>query len=250
MRNYLMIYSEFIQMYDSINNNSESAIELVKKLLKNSYLELFKEKPSNIFTYTINKKNISDLEELQNKILMTNATKSKQEKDGDKQKNKDKAQIIKEYVNLIDNIKQLIKTLNKLVKSGYPDLQNLSLQIEDSQAKDKISNKNLEALIEEYIEIKKNFQKSIKEGYEKYPLLRLFYGEQFIILNESIKDSNNINENVLYLINSVALNMINNTKIDFKYQPDINVFENINSYLNKLFQKNNVWKKYIKKIEF
>ena len=240
MQDYLKTYGEIIQMYDSFNNNSESAIQMVEKLLKNSSLNLFKDKLTNLFTYTINKKNINDLEELRNKILMTNANKTKQEKDGDKEKDKDKAQITNEYKNLIDNIKQLNKTLNNLIKSGYPDLQNLSLQIEDSQAKDKTNNKNLEKMIEEYIDINKNFQKSIKEGYEKYPLLRLFYGEQFIKINESIKDSNNINDSVLHLINSVALNMINDVKIDFKYQPDNNVFENINSYLMKLFEKNNV----------
>ena len=237
MQDYLKTYGEIKEMYDSIENNKESTIELVENLLKNSSLELFKNKESNSFIYTINKKNINELEELRNKILMTNANKAKQEKekDGKKKKDKDKAQITKEYINLIDNIKQLNKTLNNLVKSGYPDLQNLSLKIEDSQAKNKKNNKNLEKMIEEYMEINKNFQKSIKEGYEKYPLLRLFYGEQFIKLNEAIKNSNNLDENILHLINSVALNMIKKTKIDFKYEPQKNVFENINAYLVKLF---------------
>ena len=242
MQDYLKTYGEIKEMYDSIENNKESTIELVENLLKSSSLELFKNKESNSFIYTINKKNINELEELRNKILMTNANKAKQEKEknGKEKKDKDKAQITKEYINLIDNIKQLNKTLNNLVKSGYPDLQNLSLQIEDSQAKNKKNNKNLEKMIEEYMEINKNFQKSIKEGYEKYPLLRLFYGEQFIKLNEAIKNSDNLEENILHLINSVALNMVNNTKIEFKYEPQKNVFENINSYLIKLFQTNKI----------
>ena len=242
MQNYLKTYGEIINMYNSIENNQGSTIDMIENLLKHSSLELFKDKESNSFIYTINKKNINELEELRNKILMTNANKSKQEKEteDDKQKNKDKAQITKEYVSLLDNIKQLNKTLNNLVKSGYPDLENLSLQIEDSQAKDKKNNKNLEKIIEEYMEINKNFQKNIKNGYEKYPLLRLFYGEQFIKLNEAIKSSNNIDKDIIHLINSVALNMINDIKIDFKYDQNIEVFENINSYLNELFKKNNI----------
>ena len=240
MQDYLKTYGEIIQVYNSFNNHPEFKIENVEKLLKNSTLEFFKEKESNLFTYTIDKKNIDVLEELRNKILMTNANKSNQEKNGDKRKDKDKAQITKEYIDLIDNVNELNKKLNNLIKSGYPDLKNFELQIEDSQAKDKKNEKNLQKMIDEYTEINKNFQKSIKEGYENYPLLRLFYGEQFVKLNESIKESNIINKNVLYLINSVALNKINDINIDFKYKPDVNVFENINSYLTKLFQKNNV----------
>ena len=242
MQDYLKTYGEIINLYNTFDNNPESTIEMVENLLKKSSLELIKNKESNSYTYIINKKKEKDLEELKNKILMTNANKSKNEKqkNGLEKKEKDKAQITKEYINLIDNIKQLNKTLNNLVKSGYPDSDNLLLTIEDSQAKDK-NNENLEKIIDKYIEINKKFQKSIKEGYEKYPLLRLFYGEQFSKLNELIKDSKkNKSEDILHIINSVALNMINNIDINYKYKQDINIFENINSYLNELFHKNNV----------
>ena len=100
MQDYLKTYGEIKEMYDSIENNKESTIELVENLLKSSSLELFKNKESNSFIYTINKKNINELEELRNKILMTNANKAKQEKEknGKEKKDKDKAQITKEYI--------------------------------------------------------------------------------------------------------------------------------------------------------
>ena len=242
MKGYLKTYGEIILLYNTFRDNPESTIETIENLLKNSSLQLDKDEESNKFAYSINNKNINALEELRNKILMTNANKSKQEKekDGEKKNDKDKAQITKEYINLIDNIKQLNKTLNNLIKSGYPDLVNLSLQIEDSQAKDKKNNKSLEKIIEEYLIINKNFQKNIKEGYEKYRILRLFYGEQFIKLNESIKEPKNLNDDILHLINSVGLNMINNIKINYKYNKDINVLENINLFLNQVFKENKV----------
>ena len=237
IQNYLKTYGEIINMYNSIEDNQGSTIDSVESLLKHSSLELFKDKQSNSFIYTINKKRINELEEIRNKILMTNANKAKQKNEKNDDKEKDKAQIIKEYVSLLDNIKQLNKTLNNLVKSGYPDLENLSLKIEDSQAKDIKNNKNLEKIIEEYNEINKNFQKSIKKGYEKYPLLRLFYGEQFIKLNEAIKSLDNVDNTITHLINSISLNMIKDFKVDFEYDKNVDVFENINTCLNILFKK-------------
>ena len=244
MQDYLKTFGEIIQLYKSYDENPESTLETIENLLKESSLELFMDTSSNSFTFKIDNKNVKDLEELRNKILMTNSDKAKNDNDNkiiqkEKGKDKDKAQIINEYINLLDNINQFNKTLNNLVKSGYPGLRKISLQIKDSLAKDE-NNKNLDKIIEEFMEINKKFQKSIKEGYEKYPLLRLLYGEQFIKLYEQIKEEKDMNINILHLINSISLNMINDSKIDFMYQKDLNVLENINNYLMKLFEKNNV----------
>ena len=211
MQEYLKTYGDLIQLYKSFDDNPESVVETVEKLLKQSSLLFFIDEKSNLFTFTINKLKDNDLEEFRNKILLTNSDKLKYENGNN---GKDKAKITFEYLNLIDNIKQLNKTLNSLVKCGYPDLPNLSLSIIDSQAKD-INNRNLEELIENYINLNKNFQKSIKDGYDKYPLLRLFYGEQLIKLYKKIKDP--LNNNIQHLLNSITLNNLNDTEIEYKY---------------------------------
>ena len=234
MQEYLNTYGDLIQLYKSFDDNPESAVETVENILKKSTLLFFIEKKTNSFTFTINKLKDNDLEELRNKILLTNSEKLKYE---NKDNKNDKSKITFEYLNLIDNIKQLNKTLNNLVKSGYPDLPNLSLLIIDSQAKDK-NNRNLEKLIKEYLDINKHYQKSIKNGYDKYPLLRLFYGEQFIKLYQKIRDP--LNNNIEHLLNSVTLNKLNATEIEYKYDENINILENINAYLNNLFEKNSI----------
>ena len=81
-----------------------------------------------------------------------------------------------------------------------------------------------------------NFKKSIRDAYEKYPLLRLFQGVQFSQLFKQIKNFEF--NNTFHLINSISLNRINNIIIEYKYQDEINELENINQYLEKLFAIN------------
>ena len=80
------------------------------------------------------------------------------------------------------------------------------------------------------------FRDSIKNGFQNYPLLRLFYGKQFIQIYENIK---NKNVDISHLINSVTLNQIKNTNIDYIYNKKTLV-ENINSFLEQMFRKNNI----------
>ena len=79
-----------------------------------------------------------------------------------------------------------------------------------------------------------NFINLLEEAYEKFPLLRLFYGQQFIQLFNQTK--NKENKNIFHLINSVTLNHVNNMKIDYEYNKDLNELENINNYLEILFK--------------
>ena len=143
-----------------------------------------------------------------------------------------------QFVNLIDNINQLINTLDNLNKIGYPNILKLSLKIENSIAFDPNDReKDLKIIINEYKKKKKDFKKLVKDGYKKYPLLRLFYGKQFIQLYEKAKSSKG---NISHLVNYMAFNKIKNFNVLYQYDDCINIFENINKYLENLFSINNV----------
>jgi ABC-type transporter Mla subunit MlaD len=113
--------------------------------------------------------------------------------------------LINQFVVLIDNINQLINTLDNLIKAGFPNLQNLTLKIENSIAFDANDReKDLQKIIDEYKKKNKDFRKIVKEGYKKYPLLRSFYGKQFIQLYEKAKNNKDNKDNISHLVNSMT----------------------------------------------
>ena len=247
---YLNNYGDIIQLFNSYNENPEMTIQKIVNLLNDSTLKFYKEDKNNLFNFNIKYKNqknqfvetqINELEELRNKILMSSTNTNYLKKEGDNldEQNKiSKEQITNEFVNLIDNIKQLNKTLNSLIKSGYPHQINLTLKIKNSHAFDINDNdKGLEIIINEYKIINKDFKRSVKQGYQNFPFLRLFHGRQFIHLHEKTK---NKNIDITHLINSVTLNKVKDTQIDYNYNDILNDIENINKYLEKLFVKNNI----------
>ena len=251
LQGYINTYGEIIQLYESYHENPEMTTQKIISILQESSVKLYKDSKLNLFTFSIKYTNqngidktaeINELEELRNKILMsstnTNALKKEGEEEDEQNNKVSKEKITKEYITLIDNIKQLNETLNSLLKSGYPKILNLSLKVKNSNAFDKNnSKKNLEKIIEEYNEINESFKKSIKKGYKEFQHLRLFHGQQFINLYEKTK---NKEVEISHLINSVSLNRIKNIQIQYDYNNEYNEIENINKYLEKLFQNNNV----------
>ena len=245
---YLKSYGEIIQLYQLYNENPEMTIEKISNLLKDSTVELYKDEKINSFTFLIKYKkqgnqvseaNINELDELRNKILLSssNANVIQNEADQD-QKILDKAKLTKDFVSLIDNIKQLNQTLKVLFKSGYFHIKNLSLKIQNGKAFDENNNnKDLQNIVKEYNDINENFKQELKNGYNKYPLLRLFYGQQFILLYEKAKKGD---VDISSIINSVTLNKIDNPEVDFVYDEKKKELDNINSYLEKLFAKYNI----------
>ena len=154
---------------------------------------------------------------------------------------KSKEKIIKEFLNIIDNIMQLTNTLNILQRSGYPNVINLTLKINNSKVfeenddnEENIVRRDLEQIIEYYNETNKKFKKSIKKGYENYPFLRLFFGKQLINLHKS---ATNKNTDISHLNNSVTFNKVKDFDIDFNYNYETDSIQNINKYLEKLFKK-------------
>ena len=199
-----------------------------------------------IFTYKIyyydnkNKKtkfNSNKIDELKNKLLISSIKKNNTTFNNQGIKEIDKREMTKKFVDLIENIQRLSQIINRLFEAGYPFIDNLKLRIKDSEAFEvKNPNNNLKIIMESYHNIIKDYNNMISEGYQKYPLLRLFYGKNFYQLFLKVIHQN---VNIYHLLSSVSLNKIIHD-IDFVYDKNKNFIENINDYLTILFNKNNI----------
>ena len=254
LQGYLNTYGEIIQLYQFYDENPEMTSQKIENLLKDSEVKIYKDKKTDNFIYNIKYKNqtgqlveatLNELEELRNKILMssTNTNIIKNEENVQNEK-KTKKNLTEEFLNLMDNISYLTKTLNNLQKSGYPKAINFALKIINSEAyeendeeEENQNKRNLHEIIEYYNEAKIKFRNSLKKGYETCPYLRLFYGKQLIKLHENAINKGN---NISHLINSVSLNKIKYTNVNFIYNYEFDSIENINKYLGILFKKNGV----------
>ena len=123
---------------------------------------------------------------------------------------------------------------------GYPKLVDISLEVKNSIIFMDKREIDLYKIIEEYKTKIKIFKRSIKDGYKKFPILRLFYGNNFIELYKEMKLKT---KDISHLINSVTLGGANDIGVDYNYDEeieDIAIINNINNYLEKIFQKNNI----------
>ena len=229
---YLSVFDELIQLYQQYDENPEMTIEKVEKILKESRIEIKNEKDTDLVVFKIEYDkgktiNANELEELRNKLLMSSTN--------------NRRDLSKNYIDLIDDIKQLTKTLNSLLKLGYPNNLNLVFTVNNSNAilendDDRII--KLGEVVNNFKKTNENFKKSIKEGYEKSPYLRLFYEKQFVALNTKAVGKP---IDISHLINSVSLNKIKNIQIDFNYNfENSNSVQNTNKFIEKLFKSNKV----------
>ena len=129
LKEYLNCYGEIIQLYKLYDENPEITIQKVYNLIENSNADIYKEENSDAFVFQItyiNSKNkltivnLKEIEELKNKILIS-STNSNLLKQNENEDTITKEKLTKEFIVLIDNIKQLTNTLNSLRKSGYPE---------------------------------------------------------------------------------------------------------------------------------
>ena len=135
---YLQSYGEIIGLYEKYNKNPEMTIEIIRNILKDSRVILKNDENSNYLIFSIEYKKqgnelevieLNELDELRNKMLLSTSNNNFNKKEDDQEKNiLDKAKLTKEFVNLIDNIKQLNQTMNNLLKSGYFKINNISLK--------------------------------------------------------------------------------------------------------------------------
>ena len=241
---YVNSFGQIIQLFNIYSENREMTTEIISNILKLSIVNLYNDETINSYTCIIqyekkgnedNILNLNKLDELRNKILLSSSNSNFNNNEDNKEKNAfDKAKLIKDFVNLIDNIKQLNQTMNSLLKSGYFHINNFSLFIQDGKVvKENDPTKDLQKIMEEYNELNDNFKKEIKEGYIKFPNLRLFYGKQLFLLYEKTK---NKNIDISAIFNSITMRNINNPNINFLYNNNLKELENINLYLDQLFK--------------
>ena len=246
LQGYLNTYGEIIQLFQLYDENPEMTIQKIDNILNKSLVNIYKDKISDLFIFDVEYKNqtgkdvkasANEIDELRNKILLSSTNTNVLQKDGGKLEKKMSKEIITyKFINLFDNIKQLLNSLNSLQTTGYPSVVDFSLKIIESKGYDENDmKKDLEQITIYYEQINKKYKRDLKKGYEEYPLLRLFYGKQLILLH---KKSTNKNVDISHLLNSVTLNKIKETNIDFPYNYEINSVENINRYLQKLFKVN------------
>ena len=248
IESYQKIYGEIKRVYESYVQNPVMTHKKIKMILEESFIEIFKDDVSNDISFQIKYKQTTDdkvteetvkiqeLEELRNKILLS-FNNSKGLNSENEEETADKKKASDEYLFLINNIKQLISYLNSLLHTGYPYIVDLKLSIKNSIVVDE-NNNELKDIMEGYKKKNDNFINLLEEAYEKFPLLRLFYGQQFIQLFNQTK--NKENKNIFHLINSVTLNKVDHMEIEYDYNNDINELENINQYLELLFKYNDI----------
>ena len=230
-QSYLSIYGEIIQLYKTYDKNPELTIQKIIRIIKKSTINIiYEDSKYTFYIKYIDQKgkeinsNNKDIDELKEKINI-----SYKNKDIDKKEAFDKFKI------LIENITNIIKTLNNLEQCGYPNKENLLLTVEDSFAyKENDKDMTLERLNEEFKNKSKAHKKSIKTGYRKYPILRLFDGRELKIIYDKIKNNK---KNILPLLNSKTLDRIKED-IQYENQEDKGFLENVTNFLNNLFDSN------------
>ena len=248
LKRYLDTYGEIIQLFQLYDENPEMTIQKIDNILSQSLVNIYKDKKRGLFIFNVEYKNknginvetsAGEIDELRNKILLSSTNTHVVQKEGKKLEKKMSKEIIThQFINLFDNIKQLMNSLNSLQSTGYPSILDFTLKIIDAKGFDENDmKKELDQIITYYDEINKKYKRDLQIGYEEYPLLRLFYGIQFIQLH---KKSTNKNIDISHLLNSVTLNKIKNTNIDYPYNYEMNSIENINKYLKQLFKVNKI----------
>ena len=159
--NYQNNYGEIRRIYQLYEKNPDTIFNTINSILKKSKVKFFIENNFITFKITLKKeqnkeknksgrkqKNKDDevnkkykkfiikpkeAEDLGNKIiLLVNNYQILNEQD----EKFDKEKICDDFTNLISNIKHLAKTLNSLIKCGYPHIEKFSLNISNSKARD------------------------------------------------------------------------------------------------------------------
>ena len=230
----LYTYPKMISLFHDYYETVDITIQRIDGILKESIIVIHEDKEVDKFIYYIRYRNhhseMSEIDAESIEYLRNNVSILKENNKGKKSK---------KFSNIIENINALTNIINILYKSGYPSSHELNLKINNSQVFEEKNNerKDLQKLIEYYSKINEKFQRELQIGYDKYPLLRLFYGKQLKKLFGAIT---NKKINISHLVNPFAMDKIKNFNVDYVYDIENNVFQNINQYLDQLFKINRI----------
>ena len=234
-KNYFQNYGAIKEIYEDYTNKPEISKKKIENILNNSNITVCNDGIEILFDgIYINenkepkKFNIEELIELRDRALLN------------KQNSKDEERRTKRFVNLVNDINQLIENISLLCLSGYTQDIKIEIQIENNKNFDKNDKtKNIKKIIKNYHDLNKIFKKTQIHSYKNNEIIRFIYGRLFRILNDKIlKGTGNID----YLLKQISNNKFQKELTEFNYITIDNkfdeLFNNISNYLLQTIELN------------
>ena len=251
--NYFNNFKEIKSVYEEYLNQPEVLRNKIEQILKFSNIDIFFDKESRTIKVEgayqdiskQNKKfNYDDLQELHDRALLfcnktiDNFGKDVIENIEDKQKNF----VI--FIDIIENITQLINDLNSLYIKGYPFLLKILIQIKNKEALSE--GKEINLLLEDYQRLREDLENAQTKAYSKKYLIRLIYGHQFYDLFNYLFNKDDDIMPLLKRLSNCKIKKLGDIKSykNFDYEDNEKNFKNmieiINDFLYQCLKKNNI----------
>ena len=142
------------------------------------------------------------------------------------------------FIQITSEINNILTQLKKISISGYPKIIKVKIEInkEISSYECDSEKTTYENIIKSIKEGLRNLRKFQIEAYEKFPLIRFIYGNQFNLIKRM--DNDKIKPLLMYITRNKMLNQIK----DFKFSSDENniesIIESCREYLDETLKKN------------
>ena len=257
--NYLNNFKEIKNIYEEYLDKPEVSRNKIEQILKNSNIDIYFDNELRTFKLNgaycdISGENkdfdYNDLQELHDRALLFS-----QKPLGDFDKNvieniEDKKINSEIFVEIVENINQLIYYLLSLYIKGYPYLLEIIIQIENRKAFS--DRKDMKELLEYYKNLRIDLENAQTKAYKEKSLIRLIYGHQFYDIYNYLFDKN-YNGNIMPLLKRLSNNKIKNIpKMNYKnikrniFEQEDNekkfsyMIENINNFLIQCLDNNNI----------
>ena len=251
--NYFNNFKEIKSVYEEYLNQPEVLRNKIEQILKFSNIDIFFDKESRTIKVEgayqdiskQNKKfNYDDLQELHDRALLfcnktiDNIGRDVIENIEEKQKN------FVMFIDIIENITQLINDLNSLYIKGYPFLLKILIQIKNKIAFSDGNGINL--LLEDYQRLREDLENTQTKAYSKKYLIRLIYGHQFYDLFNYLFNKDGDIMPLLKRLSNCKIKKLGEikSKKNFDYEDNEknfgNMIEYINDFLYQCLKKNNL----------
>ena len=236
-------YHDFHELYTKHLNPNEMNKEHIKAIYTSSTFYLYPNYKCNA-KYTINNSSINkDFEEILD--LRDIALLRKKDQNEDLY-----FSVCEIFANIINDIQEILDILNIIYSKGYNEELKYTINVVDGYCvgfkNDNTNNMNdLKFIIQELNQIKYTQNQIVQDVYERNPVARLLYGKQFEFINYICKNNDYENNNNVY--NLLKYITQNNNNKNVKLIEMINesnslngMYENVNIYLDKLFDVNSI----------
>ena len=236
-------YHDFHELYTKYLNPNEMNKEHIKSIYESSIFDLKPNYQCKAFYIINNKKMVKDFDEILD--LRDIALLRKKDQNEDLY-----IKVCEIFANFINDIQEILDILNIIYSKGYFEEIKYTINVFDGYCvgfknNDKNSQKELKPIIQELNQIKEMQNLIVKDIYQNNPIMRLIYGRQFefiynIYTNQYNKINNNAYNLLKYITQKKNKKIVQNNKIIYN---DINLkemYENVNIYLNELYDANSI----------